>query len=217
MRIYLVFILLLVFFPHCARRGNEGLASQYYKMSLLELSPDCSNEASCRKSLRYVEQALEHEENPRYLAHKATLLFLLGDEKASSRAFNLALRCADGPAMKAELLNNYACLLAKKGKRAEALEIFKKLELDKYYVTPEVALVNQAKIYCDRGDYELAKKKLERAVAFSSEYIDAHYYLGVVCFMLKDLCSARQAVGRVLSLEPSHVGAQRLLQRMRVL
>ena len=217
MHIYLVFILLLVIFPQCARRRNEGLASQYYKMSLLELSPDCSNRASCRKSLKYIDQALEQEENPRYLAHKATLLFLLGDEVASSAAFDLALKRADGPAMRAELSNNYACLLAKSGKRSEALGIFKKLEGDKYYVTPEVALVNQAKIYCDRGDYELAKRKLARAIEFASEYIDAHYYLGLVCFMLKDFDSARGRVDRVLSLEPSHVGAKRLLGRIKAL
>jgi tetratricopeptide (TPR) repeat protein len=217
MHIYFVFVLLLLVFPQCARRRNEGLASQYYKMSLLELSPGCSNKASYRKSLKYVDQALDNEENPRYLAHKATLLFLLGDEVASSAAFDLALKRADGPAMKAELSNNYACLLANRGKRSEALAIFKRLEGDKYYVTPEVALVNQAKIYCDRGDYELAKRKLERAIESASEYVDAHYYLGLVCFMLKDFGSASNHVDRVLQFEPSHVGAKRLLQRIQAL
>jgi Tfp pilus assembly protein PilF len=210
----LLLVFVLFFLSSCARRTNSRLAVEYYKMSLLELESVKSSEYSRRRALRYINKAIDQESNSRYLAHKATLLFLLGDEKLSLRLFDSAIEKSASSEIRCEILNNYACLLADRGRKDEALSIFRRLENDKNYLTPQVALVNQAKIYFDLGDYLLAKQKLRLAVYLAGDYVDAHYYLGAVHFYLKEYDFSRRELNRVLELEVAHEGASSLLARL---
>ena len=185
---------LAIVLPHCGKRQNKKLALSHYKMSILELGGLGSPLIARRKALCSINKALEQSVQPHYLAHKATLLFLLGDRAQSKACFKHALALESNPSVRAEITNNYACLLAsgtsdtravdtsavaRQSKRA--LRLFAQLVRSKHYLTPEVALVNMAKIYADHGKYGRAKKKLMRAVALAPDYTAAHRYLQQVC------------------------------------
>lgn len=195
----------------CIKRTNKKLGVDYYKMSSYELEDGKPDVCTYRKALKHINKALDQEFRAEYLAHKATLLFLLGKEDESFDCFKQALKLPVGPNIRAEILNNYACLLAKKGDREKALELFEQLESDKDYLTPEVALINQAKIYYEDANYDRAKVKLSRAVCIAPDYVDAHYYFGLVCYALRDYDKALQAARKTISLEPEHQGARSLL------
>jgi len=197
----------------CGKVKNKNLAQDYYKMSVLELE-ETSSDAACRHSLQYINLALEHEVSPHYLAHKATLLFLLNQKEESLLCFNRLLKLRMLPTVRTEIENNYACLLAKCGKTEQAKQIFEGLEKNKNYLTPQVALVNLAKIYLEGGEHLFAKQKLERAVELAPDYVDAHYYLGLVCFSSGKHDLALQSLERTIDLEPSHSGALALRSRI---
>lgn len=193
--------------PVYVESKDKKLATNYYKMGMLELGEDDNREISYRKALCYVEKALAKDRNPTYMAQKATLLFLLDQTKDSLKCFQSALRMPMPASVKAEILNNYACVVAKSGDRKKAMSLFEELEKDKHYLTPEVALVNQARIYYDEGTFALAKEKLDCAVRFAPDYIDAHYYLGLVCYKMEDYGAALQALDKTIRLESKHKGA----------
>lgn len=205
------FIFLLLFVLGCGKKSGikkQKLAVDYYKMSLFE-------SVSYRRALQHINKALAVEVRPRYLAHKATLLFLLGVHDESQKCFKQALGLAKSPAIRSEILNNYACLLANGGNKREALRLFVQLEHDKNYLTPEVALVNQAKLYCDEGDWHRARGKLAQATRVAPEYVDAFYYLGLVCYAIAEYDASLEAIERTLELESGHVGAKELALRLR--
>jgi len=209
-KIFFVLFIVLIF-ASCVKKSNRKLGVDYYKMSSFELEEGRADTRTYRKSLNYINKALNQDFRAEYLAHKATLLFLLGKEQDSLDCFSQALKMPVGPSIRAEILNNYACLIAKTGDKKNALKLFGQLEGDKNYLTPEVALVNQAKIYYEGADYENARKKLCRAVSVAPDYVDAHYYLGLVCYALRDYEIAMISARKAISLEPEHEGAKLLL------
>lgn len=100
--------------------------------------------------------------------------------------------------------------LAQTGKESEALGIWQQLENDRHYLTPEVALVNQARVFGARGDSERAKKLLMQATALAPSYIDAHYFLALIANQLNEPGLTKNQLKTVLFLEPGHEGAQYL-------
>lgn len=197
----------LFFFSSCGKKNtNKKLSLNYYKMSILELEQS-RGEHAYRKALRYIDMALKHEYAPHYLAQRATLLFLLNKEKESVKCFEQALQLSMPADMRADILNNYACVLGKRGDTKRALVFFESLEHDKNYLTPEVALVNQARIYYDEGDLVKAQKKLTLATQYAPDYVDAYYYLGKIYVDLKNYRSAVQALDKTIQLEPRHKAA----------
>lgn len=212
---YLGLFSLLCLMSNCGKRQNPKLAQEYYKMSLLELQEPTPTVMAYRQALQHINRAIEQEKKPTYLAHKATLLFLLQQEEESLDCFKKTLSLRMDPALRTEIYNNYACALAQHGNREEALKIFEKLEYDKHYLTPQVALVNQAKLYCDQKKYGQAKQKLLEAIDLAPDYLDAQYYLAVVHYRLSEHKDALCAVEKTLQLEPSHRGAQELLAWLR--
>jgi Tfp pilus assembly protein PilF len=206
--------LIVIFFSGCAKESNQKLGAEYYKMSLLELRGEGTTELNMRQALQYIDTALEQENNPQYKAHKATLLFLLGDKKESSILFDRAIKEASSAEMRLDITNNYACLLAERGEKTKALKLFESLEHDKAYMTPQVALVNQAKIYADRKNFTKAKEKLLKAVGMVGDYVDAYFYLAKVYIKLgrKDL--AREALNNLLKIERGHQSALRLSKQL---
>lgn len=228
-KIYVMSTVLLMFFPHCGKKssetppisvatmqpetGKEKLAADYYKMSMLDLEDGGEGEQHYRKALAHIDIAITQERNPLYLAQKATLLFLLGSVDESVRYFNEALALPMAEGVRAEMLNNYACALAKGGDRHRALELFKQLEHDKNYLTPEVALVNQAHIYYEEKKFVTAKEKLLAAINFAPDYLDALYYLGVVCYRAGQYKESLQALDKTIQLESTHEGAIALREK----
>ena len=215
--LFLCFIPLFLLFTSCAKKKNSKLAQTYYKMAMLELGELQDGERAYKKSLEYIDKALEQENKPDYLAFKATLLFKLAKEQEGLECFDKALQLAPPPQVRAETLNNMACLLADIGlqkneqqKIKRALKICQELQEDKVYLTPEVSLFNQSKVYLAQKEYNVAKQKLLKAVGLAPNYLDAHYYLSLLAYELKDLALAKNATEAVLFLEPEHKGAKQL-------
>ena len=208
----IIIFLSALFFTSCSKKNkNKKLAQNYYKMSILDLEDENLTEKNYKKSLQNIEAAIKEDpDNSIYLAHKATILFLLKKSDESEKIFQKALSVKSPPTTKTEILNNYACLLASSGKSEKALKIFEQLENDKNYLTPELAQVNQAKIYYEKKDYPIAKTKLAKAIRNSDDYVDAHYYLGVVSFLTNDFETSRQAMEKTILLEPTHIGAKKI-------
>ena len=204
---FLFLVLFFLFLVGCGPKKNTKLGMEYYKMSLLELEDENSRSHGYMRALEYVNRALEKDTKPVYLAHRATLLFLLGREDESCVCYREALSLPMNSCIRSEILNNQACLFASGGRVDEALSIFEGLESDKRYLTPEVALVNQAKIYYERSEFGKAEQKLVSAVSVAPDYVDAHYYLGLVCLSLHRHEKALESVDEVLRREPAHPGA----------
>ncbi|MBX9831318.1 hypothetical protein K2X40_05145 [Candidatus Babeliales bacterium] len=193
----------------CAKKKNTVKTAQIdYKLALIEISEAAPN--SLKKALTLVEKALKNDQNPRYMALKATILFSLQHEQESLLLFKQALAACKDQVLHAEIMNNYACALAQTGKESEALGIWQQLENDRHYLTPEVALVNQARVFGARGDSERAKKLLMQATALAPSYIDAHYFLALIANQLNEPGLTKNQLKTVLFLEPGHEGAQYL-------
>lgn len=211
-------LLLTVFFSSCGRKNNIKLGQNYYNMALAEISdPKISKQYSYKKALFYIDHAIAQEERADFLAFKATLLFELGYSSLGQQLFDLALDRVKNSRLASEILNNKACLLAQSGmlndendKIANAQNIFRKLELDENYLTPEVSLFNQSKIFVYKNEYKLAKEKLEKAISIAPNYLDAHYYLALVSYNLLDFERTKKELEAVLFLYPEHKSALRL-------
>ena len=172
--------------------------------------------------MEYVNKALAQQERAEYLALKATLLFRLNYEDEGLFCFDEALSCNPNSAVRTEILNNKACLLAENGmknndlnKINEALDLWAMLQLDKDYLTPEVAYVNAAKVFFNKKDYKKVNDLLFKAIHLSPGYLDAHYYLASNAYFLEDFLLANKQVQTVLYLEPNHKGAQELASILR--
>ncbi|MFH0898643.1 MAG: hypothetical protein V1855_03625, partial [bacterium] len=193
-------------------KKNESLAKSYYKLAMLELSDLSTNQDESKhaykKALSYINQAIDQQKHPRYLAFKATLLFELGREKESFAFFDLALQACTDQQLKTEILNNYACLCAQHGKEKKALQIWNDLEKNESYLTPEVALVNQGKYYVNKDDLDKAHELFLKASNVNPSYLDAHFYCALVAYKRNDLFLARDKLTTVLLLEPKHKGAE---------
>ena len=214
---FLFFVSLTICLPNCGKKKNVKLGQTYYKLSLLELSEKEQSEQACKQALAYIDKAIEQESRPEYLALKATLLFKIHQEKEGYDCFQKALDEKLEPRTRTEILNNKACLLAEIGmkkkqsdKTKEAMNIWSELEEDKNYLTPEVALFNQSQVYIAQKSYKQAKDKLLKAVTFAPSYLDAHYYLSLTAYELKDYKLAKNELRTVLFLEPAHQGAKQL-------
>ncbi|MFH1832406.1 MAG: hypothetical protein ABH827_06430 [bacterium] len=225
--IFLFFIMnicVLVLTSSCGKKTNKALGRDYYKLAMLDLT-DRQNLAmqqdpvnnrntsllAYKKALCNINQAIAQDNQARYVALKATLLFLLGQEAAGSACFKDALTlCAQDEQLKAEILNNYACSCAQNNKTEEALGIWQELEHNEHYLSPEVACVNQGKLYAGQGDLVSAKRSLLKAIQVSPSYIDAHYYTAMLAHQMGDLSLAKNEVKTILFLEPAHTGAAQL-------
>lgn len=196
----------------CGKKKNVRLAMNYYQLSSIELH---KRTYGCyRQALLYLDLALKEDSRPEFLARKATILFRLGAYDESLSIFQSLLRSKLSSDVRSEILNNYSCLLAHQGKKEEALDILSGLIQSKDYLTPEVALVNQGKIYMHIGKEKEAKNKFIKATEAAYNYVDAHYYLALASHELGDLQQAEQSVQTTLLIEPEHGGARLLQNRI---
>ena len=116
--------------------------------------------------------------------------------------------------LKGEVLNNYACILAQNKQETEALAIWHNLVNDEYYLTPEVAYVNQGKVYGAAHDYPKAKESFLKAIQLAPDYLDAHYYLAALAQEHGDTSLAKKTISDALYLEPGNKGITLLAQQL---
>lgn len=206
-------ILLLV--CSCAKNSevqkNKKLAQNYYKLCMLEFTDKSEESAlpeeSYKKALQNIQKAIDCYSCSEYLAVKATLLFRLNDFTNSCSAFEQALKCDSEPQIRACIQNNYACLLSQIGKHDKALKLFRELETDNAYLTPQAAIFNTGKIMFERADYKAAAQAFLKAIQKAPDFLDARYYLAMSAFNLNDLAMAKNEIKTILFLEPGHEGA----------
>ncbi len=208
----LFFLCLTLFLTGCGKKENKKLAGNYYRLAINYIESSDGRLQNVKQSLDCLDKAIEYSPEPSYFALKGTLLLKLGNVDEADECFQKVLSGNIDPKVKSDVLNNYACLLAEIGRVKEACSIWEKLKESKHYLTPEVALFNQGKLLVLNGDILKAKNKLYEAVQYAPDYIDAHYYLAIVADKyLKDSRLARIEAETVLSLEPLHIGARKLV------
>lgn len=213
-----IFLVLVTIFSvsGCARKkdADKKIAQSYYRLALVELSEHGESEHSLKSALSLVNKALVHDSRAEFQALKATILLLLDKEEASEKSFDQALSLCADEHLRGDILNNYACFLASKKNYQKALALWEQIEHDTAYMTPEVALVNRAKIYAEQGDLGQAKCCLIDALRKAHDYLDAHYYLGIIAHRLGDLALAKNQLSTVLFLEPDHSAGRELMKQL---
>jgi len=200
----------------CEKQSNTKLAHAYFKMAFTELGDDADPVAAHKRALVSINKALELQEKAEYYALKATVLFNLGDSALSQTCYQKALALQPEQAMRGEIVNNYACLLAHQKQYDQARTMWKGLTKDALYQTPEVAFVNLGRLYAEEKNYMAAKESFQNAVHIAPSYLDAQYYLGLMAHKLGDSQLAAKQTKMLLSLEPTHQGAQWLAAQLRL-
>lgn len=202
----------LIFCGGCGKKTNKQLAQTYYKLCMVELGEGLLSDVAARKALDYVEKALEFDPKPEYQAVQATILFKLKHYNKSIECFKRALAAITCPRMRGEILNNMACIYGQQGNSKKARKIWVKLLKSPHYLTPEVAMVNMAKMFVEKRKYDLAKKYCAQAVTRAPMYTDAHFYLALLSYYTQDFTLAKKEVTTTLFMEPRHPGAKHLEQ-----
>jgi Tfp pilus assembly protein PilF len=218
MKIQFLALCFIISLSACGKkRENAKLAQNFYQLAMVEISGKQQESIALRKGLEYIEKALEHNKRAEYLAVKATILFLLHKHKQSKQLFKLALQSTTDERIKADISNNYACVLAQQNHHQGALKLWRKLASNQYYLTPEVALVNQGKVYAQQGKLELSRNFFSQAINQAPSFIDAHYFLALIAHELNDSVQAKHEVKTVLFMEQQHAGALVLASRLGII
>lgn len=128
-------------------------------------------------------------------------------ETAFRRALELveAKDAADSEGVAAEAWNNLGLVRLGRGHDQEAFAAFgRALEADPSY---RQALLNQAVVYLDCGDYARAREKLEKAARLGAADPDIEVALGVAARGGKQLDEAEAHYRRALTMQPEHAQA----------
>ncbi|HBS48188.1 TPA: hypothetical protein DEO28_03835 [Candidatus Dependentiae bacterium] len=213
-----IFLLLLglFFLSGCAKQENKkNSAETSYKMALLALDEYPQNEQAIKTAISYLDSAIAQENRVDFIALKASLFFKLRQYEEAKNIFEKLLNKNMQPKLRCEVLNNYACLLSQIGEGDKGLEIWKHLENNKDYFTPEVALVNEGRFFIISKEFVKAKEAFLKAIEIAPNYLDAHFYLAYLSKeFLKNYALAKKEADIVLFLEPKHLGAIDLKKRL---
>ena len=198
----------------CSKKKVTGVEGTNYRIALLDLNDYGHCEQGYKRCLVSIERGLAEQEDPLLYGLKGTCLFKLGNLAEAESSFVQALALCTNPTMKAELQNNYACLLAACKRYDAAASLWQHLETSKDYLTPEVAFVNKGKMLAQQGNNVAALDCFKRAIDKAPQFVDAHYYLALGCRQVGEGEKARKAAQEVLALAPEHQGALRLLKNL---
>jgi len=213
--LYGSFGLCMVYFCSCGKQKPTNLADSYFKLAFTELSEGDDREGTYRRALGFIQKAIDCSPKAEYYALQGSLLFKLNDIEKSKQAYEQALKSAPtGSTIKAEIFNNYACLLAQQGDMAQAKKYLHQLIGDTAYQTPEVAWVNMGKVLAGEKDFNGAMDCFSKAAHLEPNYLDAHWNLALVARELGQNKKAKLALDTILTLEPTHAGAARLLAQV---
>lgn len=206
-----------LFILSACRRGcpqRKKLANTYYQLSLLE-SQEASKKEHLLIALQFVNKALAYYQDPAYEFHKSSLLMQLSRIADAQSSLKRGLASVKDPFLKAEMRNNYACLLAQTGEEACAMRIWQELASDKDYVTPEAAWFNQGRCYMRKNAFIEAKKCFQAAIAIDANYLDARCCLAhLALYHLGDSVLAQNEIRAVLFADPSFEQAKKLAQHI---
>lgn len=201
----------VLFLAACGKKEPVRDAEFWYKKSLQELRLGQSNEIAWRAALSAIDQALLLDKTrERYWVLKGSLLLKLGMPQMSINAFESALRYAVVPALRAEVLNNYACALAELGEEEKAFALWADALAIPTYQTPEV-------VYCNQGQYWLHKQEnakalacFDRAIQIAGEYSDAYFYRALAHYQLRQYRRANDVLSTLLAFDPGYQPAHAL-------
>ena len=210
-------IIIFLFLLGCSKkRKNLNLAKNYYELAVLEIA-EVQGQKSLKSALFFINKALFIDSfNSKFLAFKGSILLKLGfKDNEVINCFELALtNVKNDNLLKNEILNNYACLLAKRGNEKKALDIWNKLSGNKDYLTPEVAMFNEAKFYFIKQSWNISKEKLLNIVKMEPDFVDARFYLALNYLKLNEESLLKNELKTILYLEPNHRGAKDLLDQI---
>lgn len=187
---------------------KQSLANNYFEQATL-----AAHEGNSKKALQLLNKSLSVQETPQALAFKATILYQLNDVGASVSLFEKIINQTKNVSstLRADIKNNYACVLNRSGNTHEAQHIWEGLTKDPDYLTPEVAHFNLALLSLSQKDFAAAVDKLQQAVSLAPDYVDAYFYLGMIYVHNELWDDAQQQFKSVLTYAPEHVGAREFL------
>jgi len=194
----------------CGKKPDAKLAQAYFKMAFYDLGDQGKGSGAYHDALKHINQALALAQRPEFYALKATTLLHLGHLDESAACFNQAFARQGDEELRAQISNNYACLLAQKGQLEQARALWLALTADPAYSTPEVAWVNLGRVYLDQGQAPLAAEAFKTAAMLAPNYLDAHFYCALAARDAGNEALARSQLDAVLSLEPDHLPARAL-------
>lgn len=195
---------LLLMLSSCQKKNNEAVGQTYYRLAVVEAQH--GNEYGYRQGLDYLAQALSHEKKPIYYALTGTLYFLLKHYAKSQWNFDQALAATTDPTLRADILNNQACLHAQLGDYDKAKGLWDRLINDTSYLTPEVAFVNKGKCAVQHNDLAEAQRCFSQAITIAPQYSDAYFYRALTALRQQDHSLARQALATLTFADPCHQG-----------
>ncbi len=219
MKIFSLFLYLssLILFVACGKKNDKQLAKTYFKSAFLELADDRKGSARLQVALQHINRALEQSPQPEYYALKATILFYLGHAVESMAVFNAALAKPMDQGLRAQIMNNHACVLADAGDVERAQKVWQDLAASSWYATPEVAWVNLGKLHLKQQNPIAAKEAFKTAAVLAPNYLDAHFYCAVAAQAAGQVAIAKEALQMVLQLEPEHEQALAFAERFALL
>jgi len=203
---YLIFILSVL--SGCGRQKDAIVARQWWELAQCSLREESHDRL--REGIQHIDRAIALDHDASFYATKGTLLCKLQQYEQSRACFEQALSScsADQIALRADIMNNYACVAAELGDSVKAKELWQALISGKsVYATSEVAWCNLARQYLSEGEEELALESLEQAIDCKPDYVDALYYLALLRASRKEYEEALSYVCRVCSLTSCHAGA----------
>lgn len=207
MKICILFQIIMwtFFLSSCSKKEPVRDAEFWYKKSLQELCLSQPGEIAWRTALGSVDKALILDRTrERYWVLKGTLLLKLGMPQMSRNAFEEALRYVVVPALRAQVLNNYACALAELGDEQKAFSLWKEALATPTYQTPEVVYCNQGQYWLAKQEYDKAIIAFDRAIQISGEYSDAYFYRALSHYKLKQYRQAQDVITTLLAFDPNY-------------
>ncbi len=208
----------LLFLCACTKKPQAKKDAEFwYKKSLQELRLEQSGEVAWRKALGSVDQALAIDsKRERYWVLKGSLLLKLGMPALSVEAFEQALRCSTVPALRAEVLNNYACALAELGQEAKAFALWQDALAIPSYQTPEAVYCNQGQYWLYKKEYEKALTLFARAIEVGGEYSDAYFFRALTLYKLARYTQAHDVLVTLITFDPDYQPALELKRQLAV-
>lgn len=226
-------VVLLIILTGCggAPYQKRQRAQSHFSQASLEIKEfqEKNDTKALRHALNEVDQSLDIYPTPHARGLKATILLQLGKVQESKELFEVLLADKHLPKVKrADALNNYAIALYQLGDSVGAERVWHELIGNAHYISPEVAcfnlgysqLNNALKYVPNNGHMPVAAHEhltravmyFKQALAISKEYIDALFYLGQALIALQWLHEARDCYMTILTINPNHGPAQRILK-----
>lgn len=206
----------LLFFCACSKKPHiKQDAEFWYKKSLQELRLEQEGEVAWRKALGSVDQAIAFDnKRERYWVLRGSLLLKLGMPSMSVDAFEQALKISVVPALRAEVLNNYACALAELGQEEKAFKYWQEALAVPSYQTPEVVYCNQGQYWLHKTEYEKALSSFARAIEVGGEYSDAYFFRALALYHLGRYSQSQDVLITLLTFDRDYQPALALKREL---